>query len=282
MTPVLPPDNHVHTEWSWDTTAGSMERTCARAVELGLPSVAFTEHVELTRWALTPASDLTLPDQLKVWINPEGVLAAPDLDVTGYLECLKRCRDRFPQLRILSGAELGEPHWHPERIDRLLATANLDRVLGSVHSYDAGDDGYLMIDDLYYMRPADEVVRVYLAEVLRMIETSGVFAVLAHIDYPIRYWPADAEPYAPGRFEEEYRAVLRALARDGRALEVNTRIPLDPVIVRWWYEMGGSAVSFGSDAHEPGLVGSGFAAAAAMVTAAGFRPARDPHAFWLR
>jgi hypothetical protein len=30
-----PPDGHVHTEWSWDTTVGSMEQTCARAVDLG-------------------------------------------------------------------------------------------------------------------------------------------------------------------------------------------------------------------------------------------------------
>ena len=38
--PMLPPDNHVHTEWSWDAYAGSMEQSCARALELGLPSIA--------------------------------------------------------------------------------------------------------------------------------------------------------------------------------------------------------------------------------------------------
>ena len=40
---VLPAGGHVHSEWSWDAYVGSMERTCARAVELGLPAVAFTE-----------------------------------------------------------------------------------------------------------------------------------------------------------------------------------------------------------------------------------------------
>jgi histidinol-phosphatase (PHP family) len=40
----------VHTEWSWDTATGDMERTCARAVELGLPAVAFTEHVDHVSW----------------------------------------------------------------------------------------------------------------------------------------------------------------------------------------------------------------------------------------
>jgi histidinol-phosphatase (PHP family) len=38
---VLPADSHVHTEWSWDAPDGSMERTCARAVEIGLPAIAF-------------------------------------------------------------------------------------------------------------------------------------------------------------------------------------------------------------------------------------------------
>jgi histidinol phosphatase-like PHP family hydrolase len=43
----LPPDGHVHSEWSWDAPNGSMEKTCSRAVEMGLPAVAFTEHADL-------------------------------------------------------------------------------------------------------------------------------------------------------------------------------------------------------------------------------------------
>lgn len=37
---MLPPDGHIHSEWSWDAVVGSMEQSCARAVELGLPSIA--------------------------------------------------------------------------------------------------------------------------------------------------------------------------------------------------------------------------------------------------
>ena len=37
-----------------------MEATCARAVELGLPAVAFTEHVDHTRW-LVAESDRNDP-----------------------------------------------------------------------------------------------------------------------------------------------------------------------------------------------------------------------------
>lgn len=65
-----------------------------------------------------------------------------------------------------------------------------------------------------------------------MIKICDTFAVLAHIDYPVRQWPADAGPYDPGAFEEDYREVLRALACTSRALEVNTKVPPHSQIVR--------------------------------------------------
>jgi histidinol-phosphatase (PHP family) len=115
-----------------------------------------------------------------------------------------------------------------------------------------------------------------------MAESSGPFAVLAHIDYPVRRWPAKAGSFDPTVFEEEHRAVLGALARSGRALEVNTRVPLRAEVVGWWYEVGGEAVCFGSDAHAPTAVAHEFTKAAAMVEAQGFRPGRDPSDLWRR
>jgi histidinol-phosphatase (PHP family) len=274
---ALPQDGHVHTEWSWDTVAGSMVRSCARAVELGLPSVAFTEHVDLTPWVISPAFGTHLPERFRVLVTAHSTIEPADLDVAGYLECVQRCRERFPQLRILSGVELGEPHWHVDRVRALLATS-FDRVLGSVHSIRtaAGD---IMVDAHYLGRPADDVLRAYLAEVLNLVRSAGDFAALAHIDYAVRSWSG---PFDPNRFEEEFRAVLTELAGSGRALEINTRLPMPPEIVRWWYEVGGEAVCFGSDAHEPNAVANGFAEAAALATGCGFQPADDPHAFWTR
>ena len=43
--------------------------------------------------------------------------------------------------------------------------------------------------------------------------------------------------------------------------------------MRWWFEEGGGAVSFGSDAHVPLRVGALFDVAVDIVAAAGFRPA---------
>ena len=51
---MLPLDGHVRAEWSWDPVAGSMEHSCARAEELGLTSIAFTEHAGFTRGMIVP------------------------------------------------------------------------------------------------------------------------------------------------------------------------------------------------------------------------------------
>lgn len=276
----LPTDGHVHTEWSWDTVTGSMAGSCERALELGLPSVAFTEHADLTPWLMPEPIRPLLPDHFRVRLRPDGVLEPPDLDVDGYLACVAECRDRFPSLRILSGVELSEPHWHRARADALLAAHEFDRVLGSVHSLPDGEHHreLTVVSD----RPPGERLRAYLTEVLGLVESTADFAVLAHIDYALRAWPGEGPPFVASDFEEEFRTVLRALRSSGRALEVNTKVPLPGEVVRWWFEEGGDAVTFGSDAHEPSLVGHGFREAAALAESCGFRPGRTPHDFWRR
>lgn len=271
----LPADGHVHTEWSWDALDGSMERTCARAVEIGLPALAFTEHADLTAWTVT-AGDL--PEGMQHLIAPDGLLTPPEFDLDGYLECVERCRDKFPALRILTGVEFGQPHWHSEVATKLIAAGRFDRVLGSLHMLPIGDQ-YFEPPELYKrQRPAD-VLREYLAEIPRLIAGSDSFAVLAHVDYAVRYWPGHFDPYD---FEDEFRHALGVLAASGRTLEVNTALPLHPEILRWWREEDGETITFGSDAHEPLALARGFNDATAMVEAAGFRPGRHPYDYWYR
>lgn len=247
-----------------------MEATCRRALEVGLPAVAFTEHVDFV----------------------EGVHAdLRPLEVESYWLELERCRALFPQLRILSGVELGEPHLFADRAAAVLAQGPLDRILGSAHCFPW--QGQLMdASQLSRLAPSEapEAVRSYLVQTLALAESAQPFAVLAHLDYYKRYWPHDQVPYRPHDFEEETRAVLRALAATGRALEVNTTRGMEPArglcpgpeVLGWWLEEGGRAVCFGSDSHDPARVGFGLELAAQVVEAAGFRADRDPVGFWLR
>ncbi|MGI9595787.1 MAG: PHP domain-containing protein [Acidimicrobiales bacterium] len=284
--PTLPPDNHVHTEFSWDAEEGSMIESCRRAVALGLPSIAFTEHVDLTPWVVPEAAAANFPPDVQRHLGRDGRLRAPEVDLDGYFESIDRCRSQFPSLRILSGLEIGEPHWFPELAADLLAAGPFQRVLGSLHSLtiDAEPrliDEWFRTDRVEGEREAT-AVRSYLAEAVAMIESSDHFEVFAHIDYLVRQIEAVGRRHDPTRFEEEYRETLRALSTSGRVLEINTRLELDPLVVEWWYDVGGTAVSFGSDAHRGQKVGGGFRRAAALAESKGFRPQSDPHDFWRR
>lgn len=274
LTCVLPADNHVHSEWSHDTgPSASMAAACARALEFGLPAVAFTEHLDFSVWS---AGDPIAGSG----VQPNQARGIRPLDVSGYLAGLAECRDRYPSLRILSGVEAGEPHLFAGSAGAVLAAHEFDRVLGSLHTL--ADGGRLQYASwLFRSYPADEVVRRYFAELLRMVSSSDLFEVLAHLDYPRRYWPAGAGEYREADYQEEYRAVLRALAASGRVLELNTASPLASVqLLDWWREEGGTALSIGSDAHLPWRVGQSFKQAAGIAAAAGFRPGRDPFDFW--
>jgi histidinol-phosphatase (PHP family) len=287
MVPPLPvPDRHVHTEWSWDAAHGDMLASCARAVELGVPAVAFTEHADFIDWVAERIS--ALPAGARVPDNPSR---DGSLDVAGYWAAIDRCRARYPQLRIESGVELGEPHLFAAEIARVLGPRRHDRVLGSLHCVEI--DGRLTdVSDKKALAPehASERMRRFLGATLDLVTSGAPFAILAHLDYPKRYWPHDRIAFDELDFEEEYRAVLRALAASGRALEVNSsralgspRGPCPGLTgLRWWHQEGGQAISFGSDAHRPEHLASGFAEVAAIAEAAGFRPAADPLALWGR
>jgi histidinol-phosphatase (PHP family) len=250
-----------------------MVRSCEQAVAMGLPAIAFTEHLEFTVGGAGDAIVDVATDH-RWWgrIRP--------LDVTGYMASIEDCRQRFPELRILSGVEAGEPHLFAASAGAVVHGHAFERVLGSLHAVPY--QGRLVAADaLFGPLSDDDAMRYYFAELVKLIEGSDLFQVLAHLDFPRRYWPKGAHLYREAPFEEDYRAVLRALASSGRVLEINTKSPLVSVdLVRWWRESGGTAVSFGSDAHLPGRVGDRFKLAVDVVEAAGFRAGRDPFDFW--
>lgn len=158
---MLPQDGHVHSQFSWDAAAGDMEATCARAAAIGLRSLAFTEHVDFTRWA---RQGEPLPEHYRGHVDVDGRFLADPLQVDAYLDCIQRCRDRFPGLRILTGIELSEGHWHPEATRAVLAAGSFARVLGSVHALadvrtDSAAAAYVELGTAYLQRRPVDVVR---------------------------------------------------------------------------------------------------------------------------
>src|SRR5262249_52241519 len=175
------------------------------------------------------------------------------LDILGYHAEVQRCRALFPNLRILSGVELGEPHRYSRETAAILAVGRLDRVLGSVHCFewqgrmvDASQLASLRLTDV------PDAVRVYFQELCALVGSAQPFEVLAHLDYPKRYWPHAEFSYREGDYEEEIRTVLKGAVAREAVLEMNTtrgEVPErglcpGPTVLRWWVEEGGRALSF--------------------------------------
>ena len=282
---TLPADSHVHSEFSWDTggpdsaARGTMEATCARAVRIGLPALFFTEHLDLEDAWFTDDEDFG--DHEKHLVGADGVVAVPRFDADGYFESIERCRAKFPQLHIGTGLEMGQPHLRLNAAREQLDLSRFDRILGSLHTLEF-EGRRAEPNTLFRRLPAGEVLRRYLAEIPALVAGDEPFEVVTHLDYALRYWPAEEiGPVDPRAFEEEFRTAMRAIAASGRALEMNTR-RLWPWMAQWWAEEGGRAISFGSDAHTTYALAHGFPEAVAMVESFGFRAGGRAQDLWRR
>ncbi len=258
-----------------------MARSCEQAVRIGLPAIVFTEHFDLDdRWRAGAGDIGDHPNSL---IDEAGFVQVPTFDLDGYLEGIDRCRHAHPDLHILTGIEFGQPHLWQEQAADILRSGAIERVNGSLHTLPLNGNGdRTEPTTLYQEADPDAVMRLYLEEIPRMVAGSDCFEVFTHIDYAVRSWPAaKVGPFDPRRFEEGFRAGMRAIAQSGHALEMNTR-RLWPWIPQWWSEEGGRAVAFGSDAHVPEAIAANFPEATAMVEWYGFRPGARPEDFWTR
>ena len=154
---TLPADSHVHSEFSWDTggpasaARGTMEATCARAVRIGLPALFFTEHLDLEdAWVSDPED---FDEHEKHLLGEDGTVHVPRFDVEGYLESVERCRAAFPELRIGTGLEFGQPHLRTAAARQQRDLSLFDRILGSLHTLEHGD-ARAEPNTLYRRRPA--------------------------------------------------------------------------------------------------------------------------------
>lgn len=252
----LPLDAHVHTDLSPDS-AVPIDAYAASALELGIAEIAITDHVDFEPGA--PAFGYT------TFADRERVV--------------RSAAERWgPQgLQIRFGVELTyDRSWESDIRDHL-ARHPYDFTIGSVH--DRVDSPYSPSRVAAWVegRTLAEIVAPSFDEV-EAAARSGLFDAIGHIDVVKRYVfphvrPADFEA-AP----ELYEPVLRALVESGTALEVNTsglRYSIaqtfpHPAIVARFRELGGRALTVGSDAHRLDHLAWALADGYAIATEAGF------------
>jgi histidinol-phosphatase (PHP family) len=248
---MIPLDYHLHTCYSEDGD-DTQEAMCRRAIVLDIPEIGLTEH-----WDVGPYEK-----------NPRFFQPEPWYDE------LERLRHLFSgKLTIRAGIEIAEPHLYPQPAAEVLRRAPFDYVLGSVHFV---GQNFMFDEDYFLTHSADEVYQAYFAEVESMVQTADI-DILAHLDLPAR----TAKPifgYDPVRYEDQIRRILHVVIDRNLALEVNAsglrkaaqNLMPDPLILKWYAEMGGERLTVGSDAHAASQVGLHIDTTIEAIRLAGF------------
>lgn len=267
-------DNHTHSYFSEDSRM-DMGDAIRTAMERGLKGIVFTDHIDLDPPAGIGIHGFTF--------DPKAQQEAIDEEVEYF-----GLNGKKTDFMLLKGIEIGLQDISLPEIRRILSTFRFDCVIGSLHLID-GHDPYLG----EYYKPYDyhKAYSHYLEEFYSLICQMPDFDILGHYDYIVRYasYPQVCISYA--EFGYALEPTLRFLVEHGKTLEINTktyqsykgRTPvLDLEILRRFRELGGEAVSFGSDAHNISRIGDKFDWCREMTLAAGLRyevfyQNRQPH-----
>lgn len=187
-------------------------------------------------------------------------------------------------VEMFSGVEIGEGIWYPKTTDEVLASADFDVILGSVHAVRSPGltQPYSRID---FSRLSDsriaEYLKAYFRDMEEMVDTQD-FDVLAHLDCPLRYIcgkygrRVELDAYA-----NQIDKILGKIIAHSIALEINTA-GTDPAdfclhpgakILARYRALGGYLITLGSDAHAAENVGHAFPEALRALQGLGFENA---------
>ena len=255
-------DNHNHSQFSFDGIKASVETSARAAAAAGLAGLCFTDHCDFFVPAMKAEHEHLVPEQF---------------DIIAQQNEIERVRGLVSGTEIFKGIEIGLEKRCRDSIRDLLAGNSFDEVIASVHYLDDTDPfwgGY------YQGKDWKTAYGHYLETLFEEMTWLGDFDIMGHFDYVARYahYPECSIFYRD--FPDIFDSILKYLAENGKALEINTktyqdyngRTPvLDREILLRFRELGGEAVSLGSDSHNPERVGDKFGVYADFLKSCGFR-----------
>ncbi|MBI4491227.1 MAG: histidinol-phosphatase HisJ family protein [Chloroflexi bacterium] len=248
-------DYHVHTA-RCGHASGTMEEYVARAREIGLGEMGFSDHFYVY-W---------LPEDQR---DPELGMAAHQLGE--YVAAVRQLQEAQSAVRIRLALEVDYvPGWE-DRLANLLACERWDYLLGSVHFIDAwgfDDSRYVA---RYQEWDIDQLYERYFELAMAAAE-SGLFDIMTHLDLPKKFGHRPTRDPRP-----LYERVAACLKRADVCVEVNTaglRKPVGelypaPLLLQACHRAGVPA-TLSSDAHRPEEVGQDFDRALALLREVGY------------
>jgi histidinol-phosphatase (PHP family) len=247
-----PADYHIHTPLCRHAQ-GEPTEYAARAVALGLDEIGFSDHSPMRR------NDF---DNWRMRFDQLGE----------YVEKVRRAQKDFPALSIKLALEVDYLPGHEDWIQELARLHPWDYFIGSVH-YVADSWALDNPEDMrkWTERNPYDIWSVYF-ERLGLAAESDLFEIIGHADLPKRFKIYPKQDVTP-----LFQRFLDKAARSDVAIEVNTaglrKDCREIYPSRAFLELAARRkipITFGSDAHAPGEVGSDFAAALELARAAGY------------
>ena len=281
-------DNHNHSQFSFDGKRTSVEISAAAARDKGLAGICFTDHCDFYVPPMKAAFENLVPETFDVKAQQaeidrvNEVISPGEPHHDGNIEIIQGTggrtgQDSGPQFRIFKGVEIGMQKNCRDRIREFLSGNSFDEVIASVHYLDDTDPFY---GGYYEGKDWKTAYGHYLETIYEEMTWLGDFDIMGHYDYVARYAPYPQASILYKDFGDIFDAILKYLAENGKAIEINTktyqdykgRTPvLDRHILLRFKELGGEAISLGSDSHDPIRPGDKFLQYAEFVRSLGFR-----------
>lgn len=249
-------DGHVHSDCS-PRGMDSMMSLCEQAINRGLFGFAVTDCCDCDRFDALQFSER----------------------VHESVYCVYKARSVFQDSLIISnGMEVGQPLDNVEKANKIINGVPFDVVLASVKKYPDGTK----LDEINYSELTEnETIKLLESYYTLLLETSkwDNFDVLSQLTLPMRYINSESSTYFSLRHcDDIIEVILKKLAEDGKALEVNTsalrgklNMILPPVrYLRMFRELGGEFVTVGSGSHSCASLGADLGEGISLVHEAGF------------
>lgn len=250
-------DCHVHTA-RCGHGQGTVAEYVARAAAVGVDVLTLTEHLPLP-FVIDPNREYSMPEE--------------DLGdyITEVTDAAVKAQVADGGVTVLCGIEADWLPEHEAHVREQLARFDFDVVLGSVHFV----DGWAFDDPAHVDRyPSIDITGLWerYFEMFMGAASSGLFDVMAHPDLVKKF---GFRPQAP--VDHLYEAAAEVMAASRTAVEVSSaglRKPCAEIYPSLGFLTAcrrmGVPATFGSDAHAPEEVASGYGEARELLLTAGY------------
>lgn len=256
-------DNHNHCQFSFDGKSTTVEGSARAAAAAGLSGMCFTDHCDVHTPPMKAAFENMVPETF---------------DIPAQQAEIDRVNALLPDFSIFKGIEIGVQKPYRDEIRKVLDANHFDEIIASCHYLEETDPFW---GSYYENKTWKQAYGHYLQTLYEELVWLGDdFDIMGHYDYIVRYasYPETSILYKD--FSDILDMILRLLAQEGKALEINTktyqdykgRTPvLDPAILKRFRELGGEFISLGSDSHKADHTGFNFRNTIAFLQSLGFR-----------